>query len=207
MHAYRYGVFNLNRKTEIESCEPPERFLEMAEKFHEVFGLDLPNYEIWQEDGAWMPLYGVDESLSQTVLFPDVIDTNVNKGKNADVVGKKLVSNYKGWTREVRAIEKHNARRESDQLRLDVLNKNIERVNRLVDIVKENSEFKKGEVVRMFERMIENEEKHAYISLARKMNMSVATLYRLEKRIIRALGECGMSKLTSRELDDLLRIL
>lgn len=208
MERYHYGVFNLNRKTEFESCEPPERFLETVEKFHEIFGLDLPDYEVWQNDGAWMPLHGVPV-YSQTVLLPDVLDTTVvDKGKNAEAVGKKLLSNYRLWKREVRTIEKYGARRDSDRERLKVLNEKITQVLWLVESVKTTKKFKqikKIELVRAFERMTKNTEKRSYYSFAQELSISVATLYRLEKRLTKALGECSIRKLTSAELDLLLR--
>ncbi|MCF8568328.1 hypothetical protein LLE49_26760 [Alicyclobacillus tolerans] len=202
MHAYRYGVVNLSRKSEFESCEPPERFVEMAEKFHRLFGVESLNYEIWQNEGTWIPLHGVP--FAQTALLPDVLDTLANKSKKADVVGKKILNNYRRWQREIRNIQRYRARRESDPSRLEILEGNTKKVQWLVSLAKDK-EFQDIDVVRIFDRMIENGQKLSYQSLARKMSISVATLYRVEKRLTKALGESAIHEMTHKELDELLR--
>lgn len=202
MPPYRYGVYNLNRKAEIESCEPPERFVEMAEAFHRLFGVESLDYEIWQNEGIWIPLHGI--SIGQTALLPDVLDHIETKTKNADVVGKKILNHYRRWQQEIRNIQRYHARRESDAVRMELLQENIKKIQWLVRFAKDK-DFHDLDVVRMFERMVANGQKLSYQSLAREMSMSVATLYRVEKRLTKALGESAIQQLTHKELDELLR--
>ncbi|MCF8567026.1 hypothetical protein LLE49_20095 [Alicyclobacillus tolerans] len=201
MYPYHYGVFCLNRKTEFDSCETPERFLEMAQKFHQLFGLELPDYEVWQNDGVWIPLHS-GQDFAQTVLFPGALNST-RQEQNVEVIGRKLVDNYRRWRREIYRIEKHNARRESDSQRLGILKRHVEKVDWLMEFVKENEFHPDIDAGQLFKIIIVD--KQLDTIAAKKINVSIATLYRLKKRLTRSLGYFGIQKLTPMELNVLLR--
>jgi len=118
---YRYAVHFMNDQVVMDSCLEPEHFLELVNQFHSLFALgNFSGYEVWQEDGMWIPLYGVEDE-SNGVLLPEVISDIPVKQNNFHELGSMLIKLYVSQKQEEKTINSYLSRRSSDPARLKLL--------------------------------------------------------------------------------------
>ena len=199
---YRYAVHFLNEQVAVNSCMQPEQFLELVNELHDLFSLgNFSGYEVWQEDGIWIPLHGVQEQ-SNAVLLPEVIsDMPVKQNNNYDL-GSILFKHYASQKKEERTIKSYFSRRSTDPARLELLQSKIRVVDRaFYELATEKwaQDIPVLDLVRMF-----TDNDYAIEAIVEETHISRATLFRHKRTIQEELGRWAVQNLTHNELNWLL---
>ena len=199
---YRYAVHFLNEQVAVNSCMQPEQFLELVNELHDLFSLgNFSGYEVWQEDGIWIPLHGVQEQ-SNAVLLPEVISDIPVKQNNHYELGSILFRHYASQKEEERTINSYFSRRSTDPARLELLQSKIRVVDRaFYELATEKwaQDIPVLDLVRMF-----SDSDYTIEVIGEVTHISRATLFRHKRAIQEELGRWAVENLTHEKLNWLL---
>lgn len=196
---YHYAIRFMNRQVNINSAEPPAQFLEHVQQLHDLFALpQLEGFQIWVENGTWIPLKGVVEE-STKLLSPDIVEDVVAEEDNRYELGKLLTERYMDWTAEVKKIMNNGVRRASDPSRLRNLHRKINTVEQGVRVLRTN-EVGTEAVFDVFKLLMNPDVKHP----EGMMHVSRATVFRYKKKIREQLGRWALESLSCEQLGELV---
>ena len=199
---YRYAVHFMNEQVVVNTCMQPEQFLELLTELHGLFSLgNFAGYEVWQEDGVWIPLRGVKEE-SNAVLLPEVISDIPVEQNNHYELGEILFRNYGRHKEEERIINSYLSRRSTDPARVKLLQSKIQIIDRAFDELAKEKWAQEIPVVALVSMLSDKD--YTIEEIVAEAHISRATVFRHRRTIQKELGRWAVHNLNHDELSWLL---